>query len=315
VDLRTLELDLEARRARLTLVDAGGVEEHVLDGEAWARLEPAAAALLAALETRIGGACHLRLSSVAIDFAERRLLVDGEQRFEGAEYESLTRSGLTVGELGRAAISILGRPRGDRSGSTSEPAFWSRVYSEPTQGFELGRAAPPLRRWFEAHSPAGKRALVVGSGRGHEVRLLASLGAHVVGVDFAPEAIVEARRICAGFPTEKGGTVELRQRDLFALTGDPERYDLVVEHCCFCAIDPARRDEYVRVMHDLLVDGGQLVGLFWAHGRQGGPPFSVTREEMEKRFSSRFVVEHVEVPSDSAALRAGHELLVQLRKR
>jgi len=306
MDLRRLELDLHGRHARLTLADAAGVTTHALDGDAYATVESAAAPLLAALESTLGGACHLELQSIAIDPMERVVSVrggDGERAWKGARYEAI--AGASVGELARAAVAALGRKRGDRWGSPSEAAFWSRAYQEPTQGWEMMRAAPPLERWFGAHSPSGKRALVVGSGRGHEARLLAQLGARVVGVDFAPEAVTEARRL-----GEAG--VEFRQRDLFTLAGESERYDLVVEHCCFCAIDPARRDEYVRVVHDVLDDNGELVGLFYSHGREGGPPFSVTKGELVKRFSPLFTVEHIEVPADSAALRAGQELLVHL---
>jgi SAM-dependent methyltransferase len=137
------------------------------------------------------------------------------------------------------------------------------------------------------------------------------LGAQVVAIDFAPEAIDEAKRLAAA----DGAQVDFRRRDLFELEKDPERYDLIVEHCCFCAIDPARRDEYTRVMHEVLAKNGELVGLFWAHGRPGGPPFSVTREELDGYFASRFTIDHVEVPPDSVALRAGQEILLHLRRR
>ena len=308
MELRLLELDLPARRATLQLADARGVESFTVEGDGWARLEQAAAPLLAALESTIGGACHFELAKLTVEADPRRVRAD-ERAFEGDAYVKLTRGGALVGELARTAISTLGRPRGDRSGSPSEAAFWSRAYGEKSQGWEMMRATPPLTRWFEAHSPKGKRTLVVGAGRGHDARMLDSVGAQVVAVDFAPEAVAEAKRLGTG------RAIDFRERDLFTLASEPERYDLVVEHCCFCAIDPARRDEYVRVMHEVLGEGGELVGLFWAHGREGGPPFTTSRDELIERFSPCFTVEEMEVATDSTPLRAGQELLVRLRKR
>ena len=195
--------------------------------------------------------------------------------------------------------------------SPSDPQFWRDAYARPTQGWEIGRAAPPLERWFAQQPPAGKRALVVGCGRGHEARLLAAAGAEVVAIDFAPEAIADARARAAQDRLQ----VDFRVRDLFALRDDVERYQLVVEHCCFCAIDPARRGEYVDLVADVLVEGGELVALFRTQCTPGGPPFAVAADEMQRLFARRFVLTHTSVPDDSVAGRRGGELLAHMTRR
>lgn len=196
--------------------------------------------------------------------------------------------------------------------SPSDPAFWRQRYAEATQGWEIGRAAPPLERWLGQHSPAKKRALVVGCGRGHEARLLARLGADVVAIDFAPEALDEARALALA----EGVRVDFRLRDLFALPKEAERYQLVVEHCCFCAIEPARRGEYVDVVAGVLEEGGDFVGLLRTRcPRPDGPPFAVDAAEVERLFAPRFVLTHTSVPDDSIAPRRGTELLVHMRRR
>jgi SAM-dependent methyltransferase len=195
--------------------------------------------------------------------------------------------------------------------SPSDPRFWREHYARSRQGWELGRAAPPLERWFDEDSPRGRRTLVLGCGRGHEARLLAARGATVTAVDFVGEALAEARQLAAA----EGLAIDFRERDLFDLPRDPERYDLVVEHCCYCAIDPARRADYVEVVANLLIDGGELVALFWAHGRPGGPPFSVDGEEIERLFTRRFVLTEMTVPADSVERRRGQELLAIFRRR
>jgi SAM-dependent methyltransferase len=194
----------------------------------------------------------------------------------------------------------------------SDPQYWRDAYAEATQGWEIGRAAPPLERWFAAHSPSGMRALVVGCGRGHEARMLAAAGADVVAIDFAPEAIAAARLLAAN----EGVGVDFRVRDLFALGGEKERYQLVVEHCCFCAIDPARRGEYVERVADVLVDGGQYVGLLRTRCTKPiGPPFAVTREDVERLFAPRFTILEASVPDDSIESRRGAELFVHMTRK
>ena len=196
--------------------------------------------------------------------------------------------------------------------SPSDPQYWRNAYAEATQGWEIGRAAPPLEHWFAAHSPRGERALVVGCGRGHEARMLAAAGADVVAIDFAPEAIAAARLLAAN----EGVAVEFRVRDLFALGHERERYGLVVEHCCFCAIDPARRGEYVERVAGALADGGQYVGLLRTRcTKPVGPPFAVERAEVERLFAPHFSILEMRVPDDSIESRRGAELFVHMTRR
>lgn len=181
------------------------------------------------------------------------------------------------------------------------------MYSEHRDGWELGQATPPLVR-ASTWVPPGARALVIGCGRGHEVRLLANIGwERVVGVDFAATAIAEAERLT---PPDLAPSIEWRREDLFALAGEPS-FDLVVEHTSFCAIDPERRAEWFAVVHRVLRPGGALLGLFYPHTRPGGPPFGGTREEVERLATNAgFAIIRSEVPDDSIDKRKGDELLV-----
>lgn len=193
---------------------------------------------------------------------------------------------------------------------------WEYLYHHGGDGWEMGRATPPLARYFAAHPPRrGEWSLVVGCGRGHEALLLAAVGepaSHVVGIDIAPAAVELSRRSAAA----KGlsATVTFEQQDLFSWPSrDPRqcgRFDRVVEHNCFCAIEPHRRDEYMRAVAQLLRPGGVLVGLFYPHDYPGGPPYASSRDELRARLRPAFDITHEEVPTDSAITRAGLELLV-----
>jgi thiopurine S-methyltransferase len=54
----------------------------------------------------------------------------------------------------------------------------------------------------------------------------------------------------------------------------------VVEHTCFCAIDPSRRSDYLAAVTRLLAPGGWLLGLFWCHTLPGGPPFGSDPQQL-----------------------------------
>ena len=168
----------------------------------------------------------------------------------------------------------------------SPAAAWDQRYRDGADGWELGHAAPPLERFLSSDSRAPQppgRVLVPGCGRGHEAVLLAELGFEVTGLDFSAEAIAEARRLHGHGRT----TLRWLQADLL----DPSALAAggvgagslagVLEHTCFCAIDPADRDGYLSQIRRLLVPGGWLLGLFWCHRREGGPPWGSDPVELE----------------------------------
>lgn len=309
MDLRSFKLHRPDRHVRVVVV-ARGEHGRDLEGAAYDRVDAVAAPLWAALEATAGAPVR----ALAVDAWERAATLSVAdpaspgRRLAGADFEAVVD---LVGPVARAIRGELHTRGPDVPGiGPSDPAFWDPLFPADAGGWELGRPTPPLVRWFSEHSPKDMRALVVGCGRGHEARLLAGLGARVTAIDFAPNAIAAARAA-----SDPALAIDYQVRDLFSLAGGPPAFDLVVEHTCFCAIDPARRDEYVDAVADALVPGGALVGLFYAHGRPGGPPFTTSREEIERRFARRFAVAALEVAGDSVLVRHRQELLGELRRR
>lgn len=194
----------------------------------------------------------------------------------------------------------------------SRPEFWNQRYLENSTGWDKGRAAPPIARMLhEPVLPPGSRVVVLGAGRGHEALESARAGLRVTAIDFAEEAAKHLRREADG----AGLPVEVLQEDVFALgRRHPGGFDAALEHTCFCAIDPARRDEYVRAVVDALAPGGVYFGLFYAHGRAGGPPCTTSREEVERLFAPHFAFERLVIPPDSFPGRAGEELEFVFRR-
>ncbi|WP_255094263.1 methyltransferase domain-containing protein [Synechococcus sp. J7-Johnson] len=144
------------------------------------------------------------------------------------------------------------------------PNAWDQRYLDGRDGWDLGRAAPPLQHFLHEHplapQPPG-RVLVPGCGRGHDARLLASLGFTVTGIDISAEALREARRLdqpaasCQWLQVDALDPMALHKEGLAAgsMIG-------VVEHTCFCAIDPSLREAYANSMGEMVAAGGVVAG-------------------------------------------------------
>ena len=188
----------------------------------------------------------------------------------------------------------------------SSAAYWNELYVKGEAGWDKGACAPPIARMLASGLiPKGARIAVLGAGRGHEAIEAARLGYRVSAIDFAEEA---CRGVVANAKKAKV-ELEVLQEDLFNLfKRRPRHYDALIEHTSFCAIEIARRAEYVEATHALLVKGGILFGLFYAHSNPGGPPFDTNEEEVRRLFSVRFEIQTLHRAADSIAPRAGKEL-------
>jgi len=101
-------------------------------------------------------------------------------------------------------------------------------------------------------------------------------------------------------------------RDVFTLGRElPNAFDGVWEYTCYCAIDPARRAEYVRSLAGTLRAGGWLLACFFPlRGAPAGPPFPVSQAEVKRRLAPHFRVERAFAPVRSARGRQGREWMV-----
>lgn len=193
------------------------------------------------------------------------------------------------------------------------PEFWDSLYRKQETGWDIARPAPPLVSLLSRLSLPPCDVVVLGCGRGHEVAHLAACGHRATGVDFATSAVLAARDALEA--ADHGA--EVLEADVFDLAHTHRgSFDLAVEHTCFCAIDPCRRQEYVQVIHEILRPGGRLAALFYENpsAPQGPPPFPASRSEIVDLFSPVFAIESLEVPLDSIERRAGKELLALMRR-
>jgi SAM-dependent methyltransferase len=169
---------------------------------------------------------------------------------------------------------------------------WQAQYEAGVTPWDEGAAHPALLDFMAAEGPFQGRILVPGSGLGHDVRALSTAENQVIGLDIAPAAVEKART----FP--KTGNEAYIVADLFDLPAEfRSSFDWVVEHTCFCAIDPSMRPGYTAAVAGALKPGGRLFGVFYldpAVDRQ--PPFGVTVSELDRLFSPVFAVMRQWVP-------------------
>lgn len=181
------------------------------------------------------------------------------------------------------------------------PDWWNQRYANRDTPWDLGNPTPILESLLTAMGlkagPGLQSALIVGAGRGHDARLLAERGFEVLVVDFAPLALQAASDNLQGL------SVKFLEADLFELPRllAGQTVDVLVEHTCFCAIDPSRRNDYARVASELVRPGGLLVGVFFEFERPTGPPFGGHRQEYRETFSPYFEIQRLELAS------VGHE--------
>lgn len=185
---------------------------------------------------------------------------------------------------------------------------WNARYAEGDTPWDKGSAHPVLSDSLTRGLLSG-RILVPGCGTGHDAHALAADGHDVTGLDISPLALEAAKSGPAN--------VEFVLGNLFELSPDFAcAFDGVFEHTCFCAIDPARRADYVRAIASVLKPGGRLLAVFFLDpGNDGdGPPFGCTRDEIGALFRPFFRVVREESVIPTFAGREGRELLMLMER-
>jgi methyl halide transferase len=196
--------------------------------------------------------------------------------------------------------------------SVSSPEFWQDLYAHGGDGWDLHAPTRALVDFVAATPPPRGRVVVPGCGRGHDARLLAARGYQVTGVDFSEAALRDARALAR----RDGVDVEYEQRDIFSLGEDHAgRFDGAWEYTCYCAIDPARRGEYLDVLASIVKPGGWLLACFFPiREGGGGPPFPVSVAEVRRALPPAFEIEREFAPVASTARRQGQEWMVVARR-
>ena len=142
---------------------------------------------------------------------------------------------------------------------------WEGRYQSGDMPWEKGEPSPGLVDFLAAHPELPRGTVAVpGCGTGHDARVWAKAGFDVSGFDLAPSAI----RLCCEKTAQAGLTAAFAQSDFLA-DAPPTQFDWLFEHTLFCAIDPSRRDDYVKAVLRWLKPGESLCEALMAPGSPG----------------------------------------------
>jgi len=186
--------------------------------------------------------------------------------------------------------------------------YWETRWKENRTGWDIGEISTPLKEYFDQLTDKNLKILIPGCGNAYEAEYLLNKGfTNVYIVEIAQLAVDSFLKRCPQFPKDK-----IIVADFFELK---DQFDLIVEQTFFCAIDPIRRDEYVKQTAQLLKPGGKLVGLLFDRDFDGGPPFGGNKEEYLNRFEPYFEIRIMETAYNSIDPRKGKELFICLLKK
>lgn len=185
---------------------------------------------------------------------------------------------------------------------------WNQLYETGETPWDKGLPTPVLAEVQQRHPQLFQgEVMVPGCGTGSDARWLATQGCRATGVDIAPLAVDRARSLDAG----QG--VQYVLASLFDLPEELRgKFDLVWEHTCLCALDPALRKAYIQGVYASLKVGGVVAGVFFIDPEmdpgETGPPFGISPEELTGLWEEAgFSVQESWVPTTGYPGRVGRE--------
>jgi len=163
---------------------------------------------------------------------------------------------------------------------------WQERYQTEDTPWDKGEPAPGLVDWLKAQTlDPETRVLVPGCGRGHDASAWAKAGFDTTGMDLAEIALSNAREKYESLPNLAffpGNFLDEKPQ---------EPYDLIFEHTLYCAIDPARREDYAKSLPNWLKPGGYFLAIHFIFPLdEEGPPFGASKDEIINRFQTNFTL-------------------------
>lgn len=197
------------------------------------------------------------------------------------------------------------------NGPLDHSEFWTDLYKKGETKWELDEPAAALVDMFPRMKMPRSRILVLGAGSGNDAAFFARSGHIVTAVDISDEALTRAKKKYGDL-----SNITWIKADLFSLPRQfSEGFDLIFEHTCYCAIDPARRNELVKVWNRCLAPRGYLMGIFFVHDYMNGPPTGGSEWEIRERLRKSYDFRFWGRWRQSVPRRQGFELFVYAQRK
>ena len=193
------------------------------------------------------------------------------------------------------------------------PVNWKDAWKNGVTPWDEGQSPPALRRLLaEGRVPSG-RAFVPGCGTGYDLATLADVDREVIGLDLSNDARVAFLERYKDLP----GPVTYEVGDFF--TYEPARaFDFVWDYTFFCALDPAQRKPWARVMSRLVRPNGLLATLLFPYADPlpdtSGPPWPVNTDLVQGFVEDGFELLEVTEVEQTHPGREGKERLALWRR-
>ena len=196
----------------------------------------------------------------------------------------------------------------------TKPKFWEELYTANNIDWDLSGSSPPLRELITNLNLENKKVFVPGCGNGYDVIELAKNGAEVWAIDFAKNPLENLKQ----HPNFNKTKIHLILSDIFEISNFfYNKFDYVFEYTCYCAIDPSQRKKYRDLIHQILLNGGKFISLFFPILKpetDDGPPFGVNLKNTLKMFEKKFEIMQINKSINSHLKRMGNEILVVMKK-
>ena len=168
--------------------------------------------------------------------------------------------------------------------STPTLSRFDDAYKSRTAPWVIGEPQPAIVELQRA-GLINSKVLDIGCGTGEHTILLTRLGYDVLGIDFAPHAVEQARANAA----EQGVDARFEVADAMNLGAEPG-YQTIVDSALFHIFDDADRVRYVSSLHTAARPGGLVHVLALSDAGRGFGP-QVSEDEIRDAFGDGWVLE------------------------
>lgn len=195
-----------------------------------------------------------------------------------------------------------------QKGETAED--WERKYVSGDKPWDLGEPEVELALYLDSGLlKAGANVLELGCGTGTDSVYLARRGFHVVGIDFSPTAIQQAKDRAHRENLE--GRCEFYPTDACDLSFLKSKFDFAYDKTCFDNLDQSKRVDYLRSVRTALLPSAKLLLIVMDQPEKG-----LSEKELRSLLANDFRVVSI---SKSTLRHVGHEhqawrMLLEMRR-